>query len=72
MLYSYYGVAGYGYESIPKSFSLISRLLLQFVSGPYLFVCAAILVAGWLFRLVASRLALPASSGVGDLGIAGG
>ena len=54
MLYSYYGVAGYGYESIPKSFSLIGRLLLQFVSGPYLFVCAAILVAGWLFRLVAS------------------
>ncbi len=54
MLYSYYGVAGYGYESIPKSFQLIGRLLLQFVSGPYLFVCAAILVAGWLFRLVAS------------------
>jgi hypothetical protein len=54
VLYSYYGIAGYGYESIPKSFLLIGRLLLQFVSGPYLFVCAGILVVGWFFRVVAS------------------
>ena len=54
MLYSYYAVSGYGYESVSKSFMFIGQSLLQFVSGPYLFVCVAVLAAGWLFRLVAS------------------
>ena len=54
MLYSYYLVSGYGYQSVSMSFIFIGQSLLQFVSGPYLFVCVAVLAAGWLFRLVAS------------------
>jgi hypothetical protein len=53
-LYSYYAVSGYGYESVSKSFMFIGQNLLHFVSGPYLFVCVAVLATGCLFRLVAS------------------
>jgi hypothetical protein len=54
MLYSYYAVSGFGYESVSKSFMFIGQTLLEFVSGPYLLVCVAVVAAGWLFRLVAS------------------
>ena len=54
MLYNYYAVAGYGYESVWGSFIYIWHASFLFVSGPYLFVCIVILATGWLFRLIAS------------------